>query len=63
MAWRTIRSRSRPPPRGPLRISGETRAATPSKNAQHACNSVILRSSSASLIGPCSVEDGEKEMP
>lgn len=25
MVWRMIRSRSRPPPRGPLRISGETR--------------------------------------
>ena len=58
-----IRSRSRPPPRGPLRISGETRAATPSKNAQQACSSVILRSSSASPIGPCSVDEGEKEMP
>ena len=52
MTWRMIRSRSRPPPRGPLRISGETRAATPSKNAQHARNSVIARSSSASPIGP-----------
>ena len=34
MTWRMIRVRSRPPPRGPLRISSETRAATPSKNAQ-----------------------------
>src|SRR6266498_2277222 len=63
MVWRMIRSRSRPPPRGPLRISGETRAATPSKNAQQARNSVIPRSSSASPIGPCSVAEGEKEMP
>ena len=63
ITWRMIRSRSRPPPRGPLRISGETRAATPSKNVQQARNSVIARSSSASVIGPCSVEDGAKEMP
>jgi hypothetical protein len=46
-----------------LRISGETRAATPSKNAQQACKNVIPCSSSASLIGPCSVAEGEKEMP
>jgi hypothetical protein len=46
-----------------LRISAETRAATLSKNAQQARNSVIPRSSSASPIGPCSVELGEKEMP
>jgi len=39
MVWRMIRSRSRPPPRGPFRISGETRAATLSKNAQDARNS------------------------
>ena len=53
----------RPPPRGPLRISGETRAATPSKNVQQARNSVIARSRSASLIGPCSVDEGANEMP
>jgi len=46
-----------------LRISGETRAATPSKNAQQARRSVIARSSSASSIGSCSVAEGEKEMP
>jgi hypothetical protein len=46
-----------------LRISGVTRAATPSKNAQPARSSVIPRSSSASLIGPCSIDEGEKEMP
>ncbi len=46
-----------------MRISGETRAATASKNAQQACRMVMPRSSSASSIGPCSVEDGEKEMP
>ena len=63
MAWRMISSRSRPPPRGPLRISGETRAATPSKKAQQARNSVMPRSSSASPIGSCSVAQGEKEMP
>ena len=59
MIW----SRSRPPPRGPLRISGETRAATLSKNAQQARKSAILRSSSSSAIGSCSVADGENEMP
>jgi hypothetical protein len=63
MVWRMIWLRSRPPPRGPLRISGETRAATPSKNAQQARKSVIPRSSSASPIGSCSVAEGEKEMP
>ena len=63
MVWLMIRSRSRPPPRGPLRISGETRAATPSKYAQAARNSVIARSNSASVIGPCSVEEAANEMP
>jgi len=46
-----------------LRISGETRAATPSKNAQLARNSVIPRANSASLSGPCSAAEGEKEIP
>jgi len=46
-----------------LRISGETRAATPSKNTQQARRSRILRSTSASTIGSCSVAEGEKEMP
>jgi hypothetical protein len=46
-----------------LRISGETRAATPSKNAQQAHNSVMPRSSSAAPIGSCSVAEGENEMP
>src|SRR5262249_30125617 len=59
MIW----SRSRPPPRGPLRISGDTRAATPSKNAQHARKSPILRSNSVSSIGSRSTPDGENEMP
>ena len=58
-----ISLRSRPPPRGPLRISGETRAATPSKNAQAARRIVIRRSKSASLSRSCSVDEGEKEMP
>lgn len=53
----------RPPPRGPLRISGETPAATASNTAQQACRMVMPRASSASSMGPCSVEDGEKEMP
>jgi hypothetical protein len=52
-----------PPPRGPRRISGETRAATPSKNVQQARSSVSLRSSSASSMTSCSKELGEKEMP
>src|SRR3954454_16471831 len=52
-----------PPPRGPLRISADTDAATSSKKAQHARNSVILRSSSASSIGSISRPDGENEMP
>jgi len=63
MVWRMILSRSRPPPRGPLRISADTRPATPSKNAQQARSKLILRSISVSPIGPCSEPDGEKEMP
>jgi hypothetical protein len=46
-----------------LRISGETRAATPSKSVQQARKSVMPRSRSVSLIGSCSVAEGEKEMP
>jgi len=60
---RMIWSRSRPPPRGPLRISADTRAATASKNSQQACSSLSLWSSSVSSIGSCSSPDGENEMP
>ena len=60
--WRMIWSRSRPPPRGPAHLRRDPcRDAV--ENAQQACNSVIPRSSSASPIGPCSVAEGEKEMP
>src|SRR5436305_823116 len=42
LAWRTILSRSRPPPRGPFRSSAETREATSSKYVQLARRRAIL---------------------
>lgn len=63
IVWLMIVSRSRPPPRGPLRISGETRAATSSKYAQQAWSRVSLRSSSAASIGSGSRELAENEIP
>jgi len=42
---------SQPPPRGPLRSPGETRAATSSKVLQEARSSAIFRSHSAWVIG------------
>jgi hypothetical protein len=61
--WRMIVSRSRPPPRGPLRISGETRAATSSKYDQQDWRMTSLRSSSPASIGSCSKELGANEIP
>ncbi|MCU1672752.1 MAG: hypothetical protein JWN77_865 [Frankiales bacterium] len=58
-----IASRSRPPPRGPLRISGVTRAATASKCCQQAMSSRSERSSCSSGTGSVSRPQGLKEMP
>ena len=60
---RTMRSRSRPPPRGPFCISADTRERTASKNAQHACISVRSRSNASLDMACLSISENANEMP